>query len=137
MTLTGDFAGLESAAERIARLGTEGPRAVSAALTRTAQGLLRDEFAGKHGPDGQGWQPNKRGTPTLHSTGALEAAATSPQDTGHGFTLSVAIPYAELVQGGTSRMVARPFLPSGGAAPAAWSEAFDEAAERALEEIVR
>jgi hypothetical protein len=33
-------------------------------------------------------------------------------------------------------MPARPFLPSG-AAPAAWSDAFDEAAERALDGVIR
>jgi phage gpG-like protein len=134
VALTGDDAKLARLAFSLEGLAAKGGKTVSAAMARVAQGLVREEFAGGHGPDGAAWASPLDGGQPLVDSGAL-AASVLPRDTGSGIEADSGLPYAAIHQHGGEHTPARPFLPEG-SLPSAWEGPIKTAAEEALDELL-
>jgi phage gpG-like protein len=141
MSVSGDWSGLTKLIANTSQLPKVAQRAVSAALTDTAAHLIARGFAAERSPEGERWQPNQAGTPTLHESGDLEASA-EPHNTGSGFAIDSDLPYAAIQnfggdagRHGATHLPARPFLP-GDTLPESWEEPMREAAEQALDSLL-
>jgi len=63
--LTGDFSGLKKLESAVQKLASKEP--VLESMKREVFTLLRDEFKQGSGPDGETWEPTKRGKPAMVS----------------------------------------------------------------------
>lgn len=119
--------GLEAFADRLALVSEEAPRALVGAMAAAAEEVLTLEFATESGPTASPWAkrvPPTGSWPILEKTGAMKASRSVTEEPS-AIEISLAAP-ANYHQNGTSRMVARPPLPGGNAAPR-WTDAMDKA----------
>lgn len=114
--VTGDFAGLSAARERVAQLAGAVERTARAAVPKLAE-ILDEQFRLGLDPSSDPWAPlapstvaRGRHAPPLTDTGLMHAGATVTSD-GGTITMRLDTP-AEHHQYGTANMVARALLPS-------------------------
>jgi phage gpG-like protein len=159
MPSSGDFAKLEQLARNFEKLGADGRKVVAKACAAEAATLTSETFQAHKAPDGTAWAPLKlRGGEPLRDTGRLFASLT-PTLTADGFKVGTNVVYAAIQQhGGTVRakqakqlfskklgkgfgkavtIPARPFLPESNKLPASWEKRLEEAAEDAVELLLK
>lgn len=125
--ITGDFPKL---AKWIGRLNATSPllRTVAKNMSEEALSLVADGFRREADPYSDAWAKLKvRQGKILQDTGRLKKwhrVELSPI----GFRIAPTVDYAKYHQRGTSRMVARKMVPSGGVLPERWRRQMLEAA---------
>jgi hypothetical protein len=113
--------------EKLARV----PAAASPILAKKLQARIDAQFANGTDSYGKAWAPTKKGNhPPLTETGALRGSAQVKPLPGAGVSIEVSDFKAPFHQGGTSRMPARPILPTAGP-PATWNADIKAAVEEA------
>lgn len=127
------FAELGKLIGNLETLASKGAEVVAEKLEPKLQAVLEAEYEQGRGPDGQTWAPLKADGSASHlqESGAMRAGTQVVRGV-KGVSVRVPKP-GGFHQDGTSRMTARPLVPSGDTLPESWAKA---AEETALEVIV-
>jgi hypothetical protein len=136
--LTGNFAALADLQKRLADIAANGQREIEARSAKAVELVLKEQFDTGSGPDGNAWAALKPSTiasgrtpPPLTKTRKMRNSATASPI--KGVRVRIAKP-AGFHQDGTSRMAARPMVPTGNTLPTRWKSAVSEAAMDVLRE---
>jgi phage gpG-like protein len=114
-------------------------RAAAVGIRDALTNLIDERFDDRAAPTGTPWAPRKPPTgawPILEKTGRMRKSfkviATSAQ-----VTVTNATEYLKFHQTGTSRMVARPALPTGPDLPPEWERRIDSAVSNAIDRFFK
>lgn len=114
------FGGIDDLARRLDAMPNAIQRAGVMAGRETIS-LIEESFSSETAPDGAPWAPRVRngGHPILTKTARLRGSfRLIPLR--RGFIVRTRVQYSSFHMSGTSRMVARPFMPKRGRLPAKW-----------------
>jgi len=137
------MAGFRDLAERLEEL--QGiPSRITGEVADAINEEIGGQFAGGHNAYGTPWKPllpqtvrRKRGDARiLRRTDALSAETRAVPMQGAGIEIT-SLDYGTFHQSGTKRMVARKILPDGTALPKAWTEAIEDATDRAFSKVLK
>lgn len=120
--------GLDAFADRLELVSEEAPRALSEAMAEGIEKAIDAGFAAQSAPDGSPWEARKAPTgswPILDRNGDMKDTRKATPDES-GVDVTFALEPTIFHQHGTKKMVARPVLPWGKAAPR-WTDAMDKA----------
>jgi phage gpG-like protein len=157
--IRGDVSKLTAYLTALRLLGRGGVKRVSRAVSEDAKTLVDDGFARGIAPNGTPWKPLRfRAGQPLRDTSRLQRSLV-PVDTGRGFRISTSVRYAAVHQygaiikaknartlysrkskvafGPSVKVPARPFLPRQGHLPPRWSTSLNEAAQEAIQMMLR
>jgi phage virion morphogenesis protein len=105
-----DISGLDEAIAKLGRAGNFDKHGLMAVVGSTVENQTRRRFAEKVSPSGAAWAPTKHGNANiLIRTGALVGSINS-QAGGDVVIVGTTPFYGVFHQGGTRKMVARPFV---------------------------
>lgn len=138
MSFSGNIGALRGFEQSLRRLA-DVPAKVAEKGAEAIAEQIDQQFASGTDAYGNAWAPHAPATvarwgehPILELTGALRGEVDVHPLPGTGIAIELG-ELASLHQSGTSRMPARPILPSG-TFPAAWREALEQAAAESFEE---
>jgi hypothetical protein len=120
------FAQLAKLIENLETLGEKGAEAVGQKLEPALNQVLQSEYEQGKGPDGQGWAHKADGSPShLQKSGDMRRESKVVAGV-KGVSVRIPKP-GGFHQAGTSRMPARPLVPSGDSLPPDWQKAAEDA----------
>lgn len=138
----GDLTKLDALVRNLGKLAAV-PEDTARDASKTIHEYIEDEYNAGTSPNGGAWaalsdSTRRRGRtppPLTHTHHMRDTTKVEPLP-GGGIAVSSEAPYARFHVSGTSRMPARPIVPSG-VFPEKWSEAIEAAANASVEKIVK
>lgn len=123
---------ISEAVENLRRLPEELRTKATKQISEDLEDLILSNWDAGRSPYGGTWAPKKDGTSSrLYDTGTMQGSLqVNPTST--GVVVKIDTPF-EYHQYGTSRMPARPLLPTDGGVPGDWRDIVQQAVEDALD----
>ena len=136
-SVTGDFAGLQAIAAKLAAMPEHLPE-MAKAIGEEAIDLVKQGFADRTDPYGAQWADKADGSACflVGPTSNLKSGWHTKEVSAGEVTIGPSVYYGAFHQGGTRKMVARKMVPDDGAIPAQWEATIESAATEMLRELL-